>query len=71
MVVSNSAYPKMVKFLRAGEKVKISNIIGCFCVKDKLLEQNFDTAVSCPDTEGLWKASAKSESWFSMQPTQK
>ena len=69
--VSTSAYPKLVKFLRAGEKVKISNITGCFCVKEKLLEQNFDTAVSCLDSEGLWKASAKSESWFSMQPTQK
>ena len=43
----------MVKFLGAGEKVKISNFIGSFCLKDKLLEQNFDTAVSCPDNEGL------------------
>ena len=46
-------------------------IIGWFCLKDKLLEQNFDTAVSCPDTEGLWKVSAKSESWFPIQHTQK
>ena len=61
----------MVKFLGAGEKVKISNIIGWFCLKDKLVEQNFGIAVSCPDSEGLWKVSAKSESWFSMQPTQK
>ena len=60
----------MVKFLRAGEKVKLSNIIGWFCLKDKLLEQNFDTAVSCPDSEGLWKVSAKSESCFAIQPTQ-
>ena len=71
IVFSNSAYPKMVKFLQAGEKVKISNFIGWFCLKDKLLEQNFDTAVYCPDTERLWKFSAKSESWFLMQPTEK
>ena len=43
----------MVKFLRVGEKVKISNFIGWFCLKDKLLEEKIDTAVSSPDSEGL------------------
>ena len=32
-MVSNSAYPKMVKFLGAGEKVENSNFIGLFCLK--------------------------------------
>ena len=41
-----------VKFLRAGEKVKFSNFIGWVCLKDKLLGQKIDTAVSCPDTQG-------------------
>ena len=53
----------MVKFLRADKKAEISNFIGWFCLKYKLLEQKIDTAVSCPDTEGLWKVSAKSELW--------
>ena len=52
-----------MKFFRAGEKVKIWNFIGWFCLKDKLLGQKTDTAVYCPHTEGLWKVSAKSESW--------
>ena len=69
-MVSDSAYPKMVKFLGAGKKAKISNFIGWFCLKDKLLEQKTDAAVSSPDTEGLWKVSAKSESCFAIQPTQ-
>ena len=34
IVVSNSAYQKI--FLKANEKVKISNIIGWFCLKEKL-----------------------------------
>ena len=42
----------MVKFLQAGEIVKISHFIGWFCLKGILLEQEIDTAVSCPDTEG-------------------
>ena len=41
----------MVKFLRARKKVKISNYIGWFCLKDKLLEQEIDKEVSCADTE--------------------
>ena len=61
----------MVKFLGAGEEAEISNFIGWFCLKDKLIEQKTDAAVSSPDTEGLWKVSAKSESWFSIQATQK
>ena len=51
----------MVKFLRAGEKVKLSNIIGWFCLKDKLLEQEIDKAVSCPGTKGQWKVCGKTE----------
>ena len=61
----------MVKFLGASEEAKISNFISLFCLKDKLLGQKTDTAVSCPDTEGLWKVLAKSESWFPIQPTPK
>ena len=39
IVVFNSAYTKIMKFLRAGKKVKISNLIDWFCLKDKLLGQ--------------------------------
>ena len=60
-----------VKFLGAGEKVEISNLIGLFCLKDKLLGQKTDTADSSTNTEGLWKVLAKSESWFPIQPTPK
>ena len=61
----------MVKFLWGGEKVKISNFIGWFCLKGKLPEQKIWTVVSCPDSEGLCKVSAKCESWFPIQLTQK
>ena len=61
----------MVKFLGAGEKAEISNFIGLFCLKDKLLGQKTDTAVSSPETEGLWKVLAKSEPWFPIQPISK
>ena len=60
-----------MNFLRAGEKIKISNFIGWFSLKDKLPEQRIDTAVSSPDSEGLWKVSAKSELWFPIQPSKK
>ena len=60
-----------VNFLRACQKVKISNFNGWFCLKDELLEQKIDRTVSCADSEGLWKVSAKSESWFPIQPSQK
>ena len=56
-----------VNFLRAGEKIKIENFIGWFCLKEKLPEQKLDTVVSCPDSKELWKVSAKSKPWF---PTQ-
>ena len=46
---------------QAGEKVKISNFIGCFCLKEKLPEHKIDTTVSSPDNNGLWKVSAISE----------
>ena len=61
----------MVKFLGADKMVKILNFIHSFCLKDQFLEQKNDTVVSCPDSEGLWKVSAKSESWFPIQPTKK
>ena len=67
-MVSDSAYPKMVKFLGAGEKRKISNFIGWFCVKDKLLGQKTERTIYCPDTDGLLKVSAQSEWWFPIQP---
>ena len=54
----------MVKFLGAGEKAEISNFIGLFCLKDKLLGQKTDTAVSSPDTEGLWRAESFSKIWI-------
>ena len=57
----------MVKFLGAGKEAEISNFIGCLCLKDKLLGQKTDTAVSFPDTEGVRKVLAKSESWFPIQ----
>ena len=60
-MVSDSAYLKKVKFLGPGEKSKISNFIGWFCVKDKLLGQKTETTVYCPDTDGLLKVSAQSE----------
>ena len=67
-MVSDSAHPKMRKFLGAGEKTKISHFIRWFCVKDKLLGQKSERRVYCPDTDGLLKVSAQSEWWFSMQP---
>ena len=57
----------MVKFLQTGEKAKISNFIGWFRLKEKLLEEKMDTSVSCPDSKELWKISAKSEPWFPIQ----
>ena len=51
----------MVKFLGPVKKAEISNFIGWFFLKDKLLEQETDAAVSSPDTEGLWKVLAKSQ----------
>ena len=60
-----------MKFLQAGEKAKISNFMSRFCLKGKLPEQKIYKAVSCPDSEGLCKVSAKSESWFPIQPTKK
>ena len=61
----------MVKFLRADEKTKISNFIGWFCVKGKLLGQETNRTVYCRDTHELLKVSAQSEWWFPIQPTQK
>ena len=57
----------MVKLLRTGEKVKISNFFGWFCLNEKLLEEKMDTSVSCADSKELWKVSAKSEPWFPLQ----
>ena len=61
----------MVKFLGADEKIEISSFIGLFCLKDKLLGQKTETAVSSPDTAELWNVLAKSESRFPVQPTTK
>ena len=55
-------------FFRAGEKVKISNFIGSFFVKGKLVEPETFTGVPCPGTEGLWKVWGKTERWFPIQP---
>ena len=67
-MISNSAYQKIVKFLQTGKKAKILNLIGWFCLKDKMTEQKVDTASSCPDSKELWKVSEESNSWFSIQP---
>ena len=61
----------MVKFLGAGKKVEISNFIGLVCLKEKCFRHKTDTAVSSPNTEGLLKVLAKSESWILIQPTPK
>ena len=42
IAVSDSAHPKMVKFLGAGEKTKILNFIVWFFVKNKLLGQKIE-----------------------------
>ena len=44
IVVFNAAYTKIVRFPAAGKKVKISNFIGSFCLKDELLRQKADIA---------------------------
>ena len=67
-MVSGFSLPKNVKFLGASEKTKISNFIGWFCVKDKLLGQKTERTVYCPDTHGLLKVSAQSEWWFPICP---
>ena len=53
-------------FFGVGEKVKISNFIGFFFVKGKLVEPETFTGVSCPDTEGLWEVWGKTKSRFSI-----
>ena len=70
-MVSNSVSQKTAKFLRAGEKASISNFISWFCLKGKLLQNKIEAAVSCPESEGLLKVSAKSKEWFPNQPTKK
>ena len=62
---------KLLKFLGAGEKVKISNFFSWFWLKDKLLIKKVDLSVSCHDSEELWKVSAKSDSLFPIQPLKK
>ena len=49
-------------------KLKISNFVSLFYVKDKLLGQKTERAVYYCDTEGIWKVSAQSEWWFPIQP---
>ena len=71
LFLSNSAYQKMLKFLRAGEKVEISNFFLWFWLKDELVYQKMGTSVSCHDSEDLCKVSAEFESWFPIQPTTK
>ena len=68
MAVSDSVSQKLENFFRVGEKVKISNFIGFFFVKRKLVDPETLPGVSCPDTEGLWKVWGKTELWFPIQP---
>ena len=56
-------------FFGVGEKLKISNFIGSFLVKDKLVEPEPFRGVSCPGTERLWRAWGKTESSFPIQPS--
>ena len=68
MADSDSVSQKLENFFRVREKVKIFNFIGFFFLKGKLVEPETFSGVSCPDTEGLWKVWAKTESWFPIQP---
>ena len=54
-------------FFRVGRKVKISNFIGFFFLKGKLVEPETFRGVPCPDTEGLWKVWGQTELWFPIQ----
>ena len=67
ILVSNSAYQEMAKFLVVGKKIKPSKFFDWFCLKDTLFVLKNDTTVSCPDSKGLWKVSAKGEWWFPIQ----
>ena len=53
---------KLGNFYRGCEKIEISNIIGQLFLKDKVVEPEILTGVSCPDTEGLWKVLGKNKS---------
>ena len=61
----------MSEFPLSRQEGQISNFIGLFCLKDKWLGKKMTQQVYCPDTEGLFKVSAKSELWFPIQRTQK
>ena len=58
----------MIKLLGAGVKVEISNFFTWFWLRGELPYQKIGTSVSCPDSEVLWKVSAKSDFWFPIQP---
>ena len=62
---------KFDNFVQAAKKVKTSNFFSWFWLNDKLLAQKLDTTVSSPDSQGLCKVSAKSDSFFPIQPTKK
>ena len=62
---------KLENFFGVGEKVKISNCIGQFFLKAKLVQAETFTGVSGHDTEGLWKVSGKFEWYFLIQPPEK
>ena len=67
ILVSNSAYQEMAKFLVVGKKIKTSKFFDWFCLKDTLFVLKNDTTVSCPDSKGLWKVSGKDKWWFPIQ----
>ena len=50
--------------LQQARRVKFSDLIGLFCLKDKLPEPKILTGVSFCDTERPWKVWRKTESWF-------
>ena len=66
----NSKFPPS-RQLQKNFSIKISYFLCWFRIKDKLTEQKTGAAGSCFDSEGLWKVSAKSKSWFPIQPTKK
>ena len=65
---SNSWFPIQLKkiarnFFEQARRSKFQ-ILLVGCLNDKLFEQNFDAAVSCPDTKRPWKFWGKTELWF-------
>ena len=48
--------------------MEISNFIGFFFLKGKLVEPETFRGISCPDIEGLWNFWGQTESRFPIEP---